>query len=189
MPTTKKGTARVVPSNGVKINYIYYMAEKFNQPGVIKSDVHVRYDPFDASIAYAYVGGVWILCYSQYYKIFRGRTEREIRMASIDLRQRRKESEGRRNITARELAEFFASIEEEEEKLSLLHAKNSEAEIVHCNQQMMLANGIRNALPTSYESESDPLSPVAEVQGTKSSNHMPSIPEEDHIPIYGEYKP
>jgi hypothetical protein len=55
LPTTARGTARVVPGKGVKINHVFYWASALRDPDVERSQVPVRYDPYDAGTAYAYV--------------------------------------------------------------------------------------------------------------------------------------
>ena len=50
LPTTAKGTAKVMASRGVKINHIYYWCEAFRQ--IEGEIVSVRYDPFDAVSAH-----------------------------------------------------------------------------------------------------------------------------------------
>jgi hypothetical protein len=40
--------------------------------------VEVRYEPFDASIAYALVRKQWVRCISSYYQLFQGRSEKEV---------------------------------------------------------------------------------------------------------------
>jgi putative transposase len=62
LPTTVKGTARVMPSRGLKINHVYYWCEALRQVG--GEIVPVRYDPFDIGIAYAFVGKQWLQCHS-----------------------------------------------------------------------------------------------------------------------------
>ena len=49
LPSTPKGTAKVQPSRGVKINYLYYWSvdDSFINPEVEGTNVPVRYDPFD----------------------------------------------------------------------------------------------------------------------------------------------
>lgn len=49
LPSTPKGTAKVQPSRGIKINYIQYWSvdNSFIRPDVEGTDVAVRYDPFD----------------------------------------------------------------------------------------------------------------------------------------------
>jgi len=62
LPPTAKGTAKVMPSRGVKINHICYWCEAFRDPEVQCEIVPVRYDPFDAGIAYAFVRKQWLQC-------------------------------------------------------------------------------------------------------------------------------
>jgi transposase InsO family protein len=114
LPTTSKGTAKVQPNEGVKINNIYYWSDFFRQSQVEKSQVAVRYDPFDAGIAYAYVKGGWVQCISEHYATLHGRSEREIMLATAELRQRQRQHGRRFNLTARKLADFLNSLEAEE---------------------------------------------------------------------------
>src|SRR5437899_3278370 len=67
LPTTAKGTAKVAPGRGVKINHVYYWAESLRDPTLEHSQVGVRYDPFDAGVAYVFAGGHWAQCHSEYY--------------------------------------------------------------------------------------------------------------------------
>ncbi|MGB5713662.1 MAG: Mu transposase C-terminal domain-containing protein [Waterburya sp.] len=111
MPTTKKGTAKVIPNQGVKINHLYYWHNSFRNGSVEKTSVSVRYDPRDAGIAYAYVRKQWVRCISQYYSVFKGRSEREIQLATQELRQQYKQHSKRFNITAKALAVFLSGTE------------------------------------------------------------------------------
>jgi putative transposase len=54
-PTTPKGVAKVIPGRGVKVNQIHYWSDRFRNPAVEGTLVAVRYDPFDAGAAYAFV--------------------------------------------------------------------------------------------------------------------------------------
>lgn len=65
-PTTPRGEARVQPGHGVKVNYLYYWNELFRRPEVEWTRVPVRYDPFDAGTAYAFVQGQWVVSRSQH---------------------------------------------------------------------------------------------------------------------------
>jgi transposase InsO family protein len=112
LPTTSKGTAKVMRSAGVKINHIYYWCEAFRQcEGEV---VPVRYDPFDAGMAYAFVEKQWLQCNSDCYGTLKGRSEREIMLATEELRQRRRKHSANFTVTARRLAEFLESVEAEE---------------------------------------------------------------------------
>ncbi|MEQ8999016.1 MAG: DDE-type integrase/transposase/recombinase [Coleofasciculus sp. B1-GNL1-01] len=114
LPTTPKGTAKVIPNQGVKINHIYYWHNSFRNPEIEKTQVNVRYDPYDAGIAYAYIKGQWVSCISQHYSRLVGHSEREIMVASEQLRQQQKNYSKQFTITAKALAEFLASTEAQE---------------------------------------------------------------------------
>jgi len=122
LPSTPKGTAKVQPSRGVKINYLYYWSidDSFIQPEIEGTDVPVRYDPFDMGTAYAYVKGQWIRCISQYYKSFQHRSEREVKLATVELRRTRQKFSKRLNLTAKERAAY---LEEAEAKEAILEQR------------------------------------------------------------------
>lgn len=114
LPTTSKGTAKVIPNQGVKINHIYYWHNSFRNPEIEKTQVNVRYDPNDVGIAYAYIKGQWVNCISQHYSSLAGHSEREMMAASVQLRQQHKNHSKQFTITAKALAEFLASTEAQE---------------------------------------------------------------------------
>lgn len=118
LPTTRKGTAQVEPRLGVKIHAIYYWADALRDPAVEKTQVPVRFDPFDVGTAYAFVKGAWVRCLSQYYAQLAGRSERELMLATAELRRRHQQQVGRFTVTARQVADFLASVEAEEVLLS-----------------------------------------------------------------------
>ncbi|MEB2363143.1 MAG: DDE-type integrase/transposase/recombinase [Bryobacterales bacterium] len=114
LPTTPRGTAKVVPGKGIQINYLYYWSDLFRDPEVEKTIIPVRYDPFDAGTAHAFLKGQWIECHSEHYTVFRGRSEKEIRLASQEIRRIRQCHSQQFTITAAKLAEFLGSVEAEE---------------------------------------------------------------------------
>jgi transposase InsO family protein len=116
LPTTAKGTAKVMPSRGVKINHICYWCEAFRQ--IEGETVPVRYDPFDAGAAYAFVQRQWLQCHSDCYGTLKGRSEREIMLATTELRRKHQNHSTGFTITARHLAEFLQSVEAEETLLT-----------------------------------------------------------------------
>ena len=116
LPTTAKGAAKVMPSRGVKINHICYWCAAFRQ--VEGETVPVRYDPFDAGTAYAFVQRQWLQCHSDCYGTLKGRSEREIMLATTELRQKHQNHSAGFAITARHLAEFLQSVEAEETLLT-----------------------------------------------------------------------
>jgi transposase InsO family protein len=118
LPTTTRGTANVSPGRGIIINRVYYWAEAFRDPTVENHDVSVRYDPFDIGTAYAFVKNRWTECHSEHYTVLQGRSEREIMLASKELRRRRQlHSRERFTLTASKLADFLDSAEAEEKCL------------------------------------------------------------------------
>jgi len=117
LPTTAKGTALVHCGKGVKINHLHYWSTVFRDPAVEGTRVPVRYDPYDAGTAYAYVGNHWVSCYSEHFSSFRDRSEREMMIATAELRKRSQDHSRELQVTARRLADFVASTEAEESLL------------------------------------------------------------------------
>ncbi|MDH3674031.1 MAG: DDE-type integrase/transposase/recombinase [Anaerolineae bacterium] len=120
LPTTPKGTAKVQPNLGVKIKTIYYWSDHFRNPEIEQTQVPIRYDPFNAGLAYAFVKpqteseGQWVECLSQYYAIFAHRSERELKLASAELRRQHQRHGQRFTVSAKTLASFLTSLEAEE---------------------------------------------------------------------------
>jgi putative transposase len=114
LPTTAAGTAQVLPGRGVKIHYIYYWSDLFRDPEVERRQVPVRYDPFDAGTAFAFVKGQWVHCHSEFYAIFHGRSERELMLATQELRRRQRQHARERSFSARTLGDFLQSVEAQE---------------------------------------------------------------------------
>ena len=76
--------------------------------------MEIRYDPFDVGIAYAYVRGQWVKCVSEYYAIFKGRSEKEIWLATAELQKRKSNHQKQLKVRAKKLAEFLSTAEAEE---------------------------------------------------------------------------
>jgi ribosomal protein S15P/S13E len=114
LPTTSRGTAKVQPGHGVKVNYIYYWSNLFRDPELENTQVSVRYDPFNIGIAYAYVKGQWVECNSQYYIDFQGHTEKELKLASTEIKKRDRNHTKNNKVSAKKLANFLASAEAQE---------------------------------------------------------------------------
>ncbi len=142
LPTTRKGTAKIRCGKGIKINNIYYWSEAFRRTHVERKNIEVRYDPCNAGIAYAYVGGHWIECKSQYWGILRGRSEREVMLATKELRRRKcLHSQEIFTVTARRLAEFLESLEAQEVLLEQ-RLRDQEARRIVASIENRVAEGI-----------------------------------------------
>jgi putative transposase len=109
-PTTTKGTAKNERGRGIKIHSIYYSALALRSPDVEGTQVKVRYDPFNIGVAYAYVKTTWVKCLSQYYGILQGHTEKELMLASKEIRQQRHLHNKNRVVTAKRLADLVADL-------------------------------------------------------------------------------
>ena len=114
LPTTARGTAKIVPGKGVQIHYLFYWSDVFRDPEVERQNVPVRYDPFDIGTSYAFVKGQWAECHSEHYVVFQGRSEKEIMLASEELRRMRQCHSEQLSITAMRLANFLESVEAQE---------------------------------------------------------------------------
>lgn len=118
LPTTPRGRVKIHPTQGIQIKYLHYWSNLFRDPELQNQQVDVRYDPFDAGVAYAYVRGQWVECISEYYSVFQGRSEKEILLASAELIKRYQNHGQRFKLRAKHLAEFLSSAEAEEVLLS-----------------------------------------------------------------------
>jgi len=107
LASPRKGTAQVEPGRGIKVNYLYYWSEAFLAAAVERTQVPVRYAPFDR----------WVQCRSEYYLQLRGHTERELHLASAELRKRYQNHAGEAAVTAKRLADFLAEAQTHEQIL------------------------------------------------------------------------
>ncbi len=107
-PTTRKGTAKVEAGRGIKLHGIYYSAVLLRTSEVEGTQVEVRYDPFDIGTAYAYVHHHWVRCVSQYHARLSGHTEKELLLASKEIRRQQQLHTANAAVTARRLADLLA---------------------------------------------------------------------------------
>ena len=114
LPTTPTGTAQLLPGRGVKIHYIYYWSDLFHDPETERKQVPVRYDPFDAGAAFAFVKGQWVQCVSEHYPVLHGHSERELMLATQELRKRQRQHARQRGLSARTIGDFLQSLEAQE---------------------------------------------------------------------------
>jgi putative transposase len=118
LPSTPRGTAQVLPGRGVKVHYIYYWSDQFHHPEVEGTQVPIRYDPFNTGMAFAIVKAQWVQCHSEYFAIFHGRSEREMMLATQELRRRRSRHARQRGLSAKAIGDFLKSVEAQELLLS-----------------------------------------------------------------------
>ena len=164
LPTTQRGTARVSPGRGVIVNGVYYWAEAFRDPTVENHDVAVRYDPFDIGKAYAFVKNRWTEGHSEHYAALRGRSEKEIMLASKEVRRRSQlHSRERFTLTARKLADFLGSVEAEE-KCLLQRLRDRESKSIRQNGPAVVPDAA-SGREAFKESQSGNATPPISVPG------------------------
>jgi len=179
LPTTPKGTATVQPGCGVKINYLYYWSDEFRPATIEQTSVPVRYDPFNLGVAYAFVKDHWVTCISEYYLQFKDHSERELLLATAELRKNRQEQAKPQAITAKRLAEFLTEVSAHE---AILMQRQQDAEAQDVFAQM---GGYRKAQPELAVS-------LGSAEGTGRSQTQEPIREETDVyadlEVYGEYR-
>ena len=191
LASTRKGMAKVEQGRGVKINYVYYSSKFFALARVEESYVPVRYDPFDIGVAYAYVQGEWVKCLSEHHLQLRGHSERELQLASSELRKRYQNHGRGGAITAKRLAEFLASVEAHETLLmQRLHDLEGRSVLTRMGGYRMLPG---DQAQTELAASSLPLSPAFpnEALGPLEASE-PALEEEEEdlegLEEYEEYR-
>lgn len=154
-PTTPKGTARVSANGLVKVNYILYSCPEFVSERVQGADVPVRYDPDDSGHIHALVNGVLVECRANNYDVFALRSEREVEMASKEIRALDRQAGRTPTVSHSRLVEFFYQIQEHEDVL-LQHKRDQEA------RRARAGNSVR--LGDTYETKRNTVS-SGEAQG------------------------
>jgi putative transposase len=176
LPTTAKGTAKVQVGLGVKVRSLWYWADALRDPEIEKTQVPVRYDPFDVGTIYAFVRSRWVACISEHYATFQGRSEREVMLASAEVRRRQQRHGQRFVLTARRLAEFLASVEAEE-VLAAQRRRDREA------------SGLRGRAEANLSGVDAPASRLAGVTDLAGRPRAAVVSaEQERLDVYGEYQ-
>lgn len=177
-PTTPKGTAKVLAGRGVKIHHLVYWSDAFRDPEIENTQVAVRYDPFDAGIAYAFVAKRWVRCYSEHYSVFHGRSEKELMIATKELRALKNSHSQQFTVSAKKLADFLQSVEAEEVML-MQRLRDAEGRTV--------LDKINNSIPEVKSEEID-VAEVAETNSHRSSEES-SLTEdaEEMLEVYEDF--
>jgi len=156
LPSTASGVAKIHERTGFHLNYLDYWHDSFLDPRVAGKTVPVRFDPWNVSIAYAFVDNRWVCCKSSYFVDFQGRTVAEIAAASEDLHKEKKIHAGNRTVTAKRIARFLKTVGERENALQLAYqqkASISAAAIVAGESPGSEATETSNTIPFPSSSE------------------------------------
>jgi len=105
-PTTPRGSAKIEPRRGVKINYIYYWSDEMRGHKVENSRVPVRFDPYNIGIAYAFINRRWVLCRSEFFMTLNGHTQKELKILTRIIHEQDKGCRLKKAVTAHRLAEL-----------------------------------------------------------------------------------
>lgn len=165
LPATPKGTAKVMAGRGVKINHIYYWSSSFQVPGLENRQVPVRYDPFDAGTAYSFVEGRWVRCHSEYYATLHGHSEKELMIASNELRKRQRCHSQGIAITAKKLAGFLQLVEADE-LLMAQRLRDQEAQTARNSLSVVPSMPPSTAVADEESIQATPVSANAEAADT-----------------------
>jgi putative transposase len=100
------------------------------------------------------VNGRWTECHSEHYAVLHGRSQKEIMFASKEVRRRSQlQSRGRFTLTARKLAEFLASAENEEAHL-IQQLRDSEGKSIRQNDLFAIPDAVAGqGLPQALRAE------------------------------------
>lgn len=196
LPTTKKGTAKLDPSYGIKINHIYYWSESLLDPEYAGKQVPVRYDPFNIGVAYAYIRNTWIYMNSEYYSVFVDRTEKEIQQALEEMKRRMRIRGQEVFVSAAKLADFLRSAEAEEHLL-LQRLRDSEVRSTFTvldggktgtagrNNSTSSANSKEDSTSNSFKVYSNDK--TVPKRTTSSSNQAISLDQKPKYKNFGEF--
>lgn len=195
LPSTPKGIAKVQPNLGVKIHGLYYWArgEAFRDARVEKTQVPVRYDPYNMGHAFAQVNGRWVEYISEHYARFQGRSEREVQLATAELRQHHRRHGQHFVVTAAKLADFLSSLEAEEVLLEQ-RRRDEEGRLVFALMEGTAGSDLPAGagLPTPLdhiraEQQEHPERDLPATSGSQASQAKTSHLEEDPDAIYEDY--
>lgn len=129
LPSTKKGTAKVQPGKGIKINRFYYWSDALYNPDIEGKQVKVRYDPYNLSVAYAYIKNRWVQLLSEYHTVLEHRTEKEIQIVFEEIKKRQQVQGQIKTVTSKKLVDFLTSAQNVE-KLQTQRLKDNESRSV-----------------------------------------------------------
>ncbi|WP_190985256.1 DDE-type integrase/transposase/recombinase [Coleofasciculus sp. FACHB-SPT36] len=150
LPTNNKGTAKVIPGKGIRINYQDYWSNEFYS--VENQSVPVRYDPLDYGVAYAYVNNHWVKCLSNYYMKFQGYSEKAVEIASTVCRRKQQKYNQSQYIGFKEIVDLLNNAEDHEEIMLQIRQDRS-AKLVYNLIEGTLSSAVLNSVDIKQPSE------------------------------------
>jgi putative transposase len=114
-PTTRTRHAKLDASRGIVVNGLRYGHPLIRSSRDAGKSVEVRYEPFDMSIAYAFVEGQWLQCTADAFLQVQGRSEREWELILDEWREQQRQHHRKRvSIDGPLLAGFLEEVLTEE---------------------------------------------------------------------------
>jgi len=118
-PTTRTKYAKLDTARGVVVNGLRYYNPLMRSSPEAGKRVEVRYDPFDMSLAYAFVDGQWLRCTADAFLQVQGRSEREWELILDEWREQQRAHHRKRvTIDSSRLAAFLEEVLTEDALLS-----------------------------------------------------------------------
>jgi putative transposase len=132
LPSTSKGTAKYEAGKGFKCHgeYYRYVGDEVNEEDLDGKQLRVRYEPFSLKYGYVYFNKRWLNCVTDKHPELEGRTEKEQKIISAEIKQMNKlisrELPERAKKRAIDLMSAEAMQEEQSRKLELERKKSKE---------------------------------------------------------------
>ena len=102
------GTRKVHPVRGIRVKWLDYWNDLFSYGDVAGSNVVVKIDPLDVSVAFAWVRGTWVTCrLSNGRAYLQGRSWKLVNLAIQELREQRRTGARLRWVNAARIAELI----------------------------------------------------------------------------------
>src|SRR5258707_1573267 len=118
-PTTRTGYAKLDAARGISVNGLRYGHPLMRSSRDAGKLVEVRYEPFDMSLAYAFVDGQWLACTADAFLQVQGRSEREWELILDEWREQQRVHHRKRvSIDSSRLAAFLEEVLAEDALLS-----------------------------------------------------------------------
>jgi len=187
LPAPEPSQRKVQAGRGVKIHNIYYWSNAFRDPKIEASNVEVKYDPFDISIAYAFVHHQWVKCISAYSADLQGRSERELHLVSAELRQQQQIAGRRQSLSDKALVEFLNSQQAKEGQF--LQQRLRTVEQLAVLQQLQSSPTGIEVKPTQSGADAvaEPSCPLDEAAPAQVEDVLEADEIEQALEFYGEF--
>jgi putative transposase len=150
-PTTRTKYAKLDAARGVVVNGLRYGHPLMRSSPDAGKRVEVRYEPFDMSIAYAFVDGQWLTCTADAFLQVQGRSEREWELILDEWREQQRAHHRKRiGVDSSLLATFLQDVLTEE---ALLEQQQRDLEGVSIREAIVGQS--KTAIPPSSNAEAE----------------------------------